>query len=215
MRILVTAGPTREALDPVRFISNRSSGKMGYALAAQARRLGHDVELISGPVALPPPRGIRVVNIVTADDMLAAVKKMVRRCDVLIMAAAVADWRPKKPATRKLKRASGPPRITWQATPDILKAIAPLKKKSQVFCGFAAETHDLAREAKRKLREKNLDVIAANDVAQNDRGFESDNNALTVFFADGRTLNIPLSSKANCARKLVRALADFWAQKKK
>ena len=215
MRVLVTAGPTREALDPVRFISNRSSGKMGYALAAEARRLGHEVKLISGPVALPPPRGIPLVNVVTATDMLAAVKKWVPRCDVLIMAAAVADWRPRKPALRKLKKANGPPQIIWEATPDILKTIAPLKKKSQVFCGFAAETHDHARAAQRKLREKNLDAIAANNVAQPDRGFEADHNALTVYFADGRALPIPWATKKICARKLVRALADFWTQKKK
>ena len=215
MRVLVTAGPTREALDPVRFISNRSSGKMGYALAAEARRLGHEVKLISGPVALPPPRGIPLVNVVTATDMLAAVKKWVPRCDVLIMAAAVADWRPRKPALRKLKKANGPPQIIWEATPDILKTIAPLKKKSQVFCGFAAETHDHARAAQRKLREKNLDAVAANDVAKTDQGFEADRNALTVFFADGRTRRIGLATKTRCAATLVRALEEICAAKKK
>ncbi len=215
MKVLVTAGPTREALDPVRFLSNRSSGKMGYAVAVAARRAGHEVCLVSGPAALEPPRGVELVRVTTADEMLAAVKKRVRGCDLLVMAAAVADWRPKKIATRKLKKSAGPPRIEWEATPDILKTLAPLKKKTQVFCGFAAETDRLASEAKRKLREKNLDAIAANDVSKKDRGFESDRNALTLFFADGRTMRAALSAKRKCAEQLMRALEEIHARKKK
>lgn len=215
MKVLVTAGPTREAIDPVRFVSNRSSGKMGYALAAAARTRGHSVCLVSGPVALAPPRGVEVVRVTTAEEMLAAVKRRVRGCDLLVMAAAVADWRPKSPARRKLKKSAGPPRIAWEATPDVLKTIAPLKTKSQTFCGFAAETHGLAREARRKLREKNLDVLAANDVSKSDRGFEADRNALTVFYADGRTRRIGLATKTRCAASLVRALEEICAAKKK
>ena len=147
MKVLVTAGPTREALDPVRFISNRSSGKMGYAVAEAALRAGHEVVLVSGPVALAPPRGARLVPVTTAAEMLAAVRRCVRGCDLLVMAAAVADWRPRHPARRKLKKRAGPPRIAWEAAPDVLAEIAPLKKPAQVFCGFAAETHALAREA--------------------------------------------------------------------
>ena len=119
---------------------------------------------MSGPVALEPPPGVDVVRVATAAEMLAAVEKRVRGCDVLVMAAAVADWRPKKIAARKLKKSAGPPCIEWEATPDVLQTLAPLKKKTQVFCGFAAETENLAREARRKLREKNLDAIAANNV---------------------------------------------------
>ncbi|MGD9780746.1 MAG: phosphopantothenoylcysteine decarboxylase [Kiritimatiellia bacterium] len=215
MKVLVTAGPTREALDPVRFVSNRSSGKMGYAVAAAAKRAGHEVCLVSGPVALEPPRGVEVVRATTADEMLAAVKKRVRGCGLLVMAAAVADWRPKKISARKLKKSAGPPRIEWVATPDILKAIAPLKTETQVFCGFAAETENLAREARRKLREKHLDAIAANDVSKKDRGFESDRNALTLFFADGRTMRGALATKAECAEWLMRALEEISARKKK
>ena len=214
MKVLVTAGPTREAIDPVRFVSNRSSGKMGYAVAAAARARGHEVCLVSGPVALDAPRGVELVRATTAAEMLAAVRKRVRGCAVLVMAAAVADWRPKNPAKRKLKKRGGPPRIEWEATPDILKAIAPLKKKTQVFCGFAAETDNLAREARRKLREKNLDAIAANDVSKKDRGFEADRNALAMYFADGRAARIALAAKTECARRLWRALEKISREKK-
>ena len=214
MKVLVTAGPTREFLDPVRFISNRSSGKMGYAVARAARQAGHAVCLISGPVALAPPTGMRVVPVTTAAEMLAAVRRRVRGCDLLVMAAAVADWRPKQAARHKLKKRAGAPRIAWEATPDILKTVAPLKKRVQVFCGFAAETNHLAREARRKLREKNLDAIAANDVSKKDRGFEAAHNALTVFGADGRVVRLPLAKKIICARRLVRLLEEIFAQKK-
>ncbi|HRT05954.1 MAG TPA: phosphopantothenoylcysteine decarboxylase [Kiritimatiellia bacterium] len=215
MKVLVTAGPTREAIDPVRFVSNRSSGKMGYAVAAAARARGHAVCLVSGPVALAPPPGVELVRVTTAEDMLAAVKRRVRGCDLLVMAAAVADWRPKNPARRKLKKSAGPPRIAWEPTPDILETLAPLKKKSQTFCGFAAETHGLAREARRKLREKNLDAIAANDVSKSDRGFEAERNALTIYFADGRARRVALAAKTKCAATLVRALEEVCAAKKK
>ena len=215
MKVLVTAGPTREPIDPVRFVSNRSSGKMGYAVAQAAQRAGHEVCLVSGPVALEPPPGVDVVRVATAAEMLAAVEKRVRGCDVLVMAAAVADWRPKKIAARKLKKSAGPPRIEWEATPDVLKTLAPLKKKTQVFCGFAAETENLAREARRKLREKNLDAIAANDVSKKDRGFESDRNALTVFLAEGNAVRVALASKSECAERLLDVLAEIFARKKK
>lgn len=214
MNVLVTAGPTREAIDPVRFVSNRSSGKMGYAIAAAARRAGHTVCLISGPVALPAPRGVEIVRVTTAAEMLAAVQRRVRACDLLVMAAAVADWRPKQPARRKLKKQDGPPRITWEPTPDILQTVAQRKTARQVFCGFAAETHGLAREAQRKLRAKNLDAIAANDVARADRGFEVDHNALTIFFADGHVRQVEWTTKARAARVLLRELAAYAARKK-
>ena len=215
MNVLVTAGPTREAIDPVRFVSNRSSGKMGYAVAAAARARGHAVCLVSGPVALEPPPGVDVVRVTTAADMLAAVRKRVRACDLLVMAAAVADWRPKNPARRKLKKSAGPPRIAWEPTPDILKTIAPLKKKSQTFFGIAAETHALACEARRKLRAKNLDAITANDVSKKDRGFEADRNALTVFLAEGNAVRVALASKSECAERLLDVLAEISAREKK
>ena len=188
---------------------------MGYAVAAAALRAGHEVRLISGPVALEAPPGAKRVCVTTADEMLAATKKYVRGCDVLVMTAAVADWRPKNIAKRKLKKSDGPPRIEWEATPDILKSVAPLKKKSQVFCGFAAETNALATEAKRKLREKNLDALAANDVSKKGRGFESDRNALTFFLADGRVLRGPVETKTKCAERLMVLLEEISALKKK
>lgn len=215
MKVLVTAGPTREALDPVRFISNRSSGKMGYAVAAAAHRAGHEVRLVSGPVAIPAPNGAQLVGVTTAAEMLAAVRKNLRWCDVLVMAAAVADWRPKKIAAQKLKKSAGPPRIEWVPTPDILRTIAPLKKKTQAFCGFAAETENLAREARRKLRAKNLDAIAANDVSKKDRGFEAERNALTLFFADGRVRSCAPRTKTKCAEWLLRFLEEISGMKKK
>ena len=215
MKVLVTAGPTREAIDPVRFISNRSSGKMGYAVAAAARARGHAVCLVSGPVALAAPRGVDVVRVTTAAEMLAAVRKRVGGCDLLVMAAAVADWRPKRPARRKLKKRAGPPRIEWEPTPDILKTLAPRKKKAQVFCGFAAETHGLAREARRKLREKNHDAIAANDGSKHDRGFEADRNALTIFLADGSAVRVALATKNSCAARLLDVLTEIFVRKKK
>ncbi len=214
VNVLVTAGPTREAIDPVRFVSNRSSGKMGYAIAAAAHRAGHPVCLISGPVALPPPRGVELVRVTTAAEMLAAVQARVRDCDVLVMAAAVADWRPRRPARRKLKKQDGPPRITWEPTPDILQTIARRKTARQIFCGFAAETHHLAREAQRKLRAKKLDAIAANDVARADRGFEVDHNALTLFLADGGVRHLDWTTKTRAARWLWRELTAYAARKK-
>jgi phosphopantothenoylcysteine decarboxylase/phosphopantothenate--cysteine ligase len=215
VKVLVTAGPTREALDPVRYVSNRSSGKMGYAVAAAARQAGHAVRLVSGPVALEAPRGAQLVRVTTAAEMLAATRKNLRWCDVLVMAAAVADWRPKTIAKLKLKKSAGPPRIAWEATPDILETLAPLKTKWQVFCGFAAETNRVATEARRKLRDKNLDAIAANDVSKPDRGFESDRNALEILLADGRAVRTPLAPKIKCAERLLEILAEIFAQKKK
>jgi phosphopantothenoylcysteine decarboxylase / phosphopantothenate---cysteine ligase len=214
MKVLVTAGPTREALDPVRFISNRSSGKMGVAVAAAALRAGHEVVLVAGPISIAPPDGARVIPVTTAAEMLVAVKQQFRACDVCVMAAAVADWRPKHVANQKCKKADGPPQIEWEPTVDILKALRPLQKKSQVVCGFAAETTRIAQEAKRKLREKNLDAVAANDVSQKDRGFESDSNALTLYLRDGKVRRRTRVSKMKCAEWLMRVLEEIFVQKK-
>jgi len=214
VKVLVTAGPTREALDPVRFISNRSSGKMGYAIAEAALRAGHSVHLVSGPVSIVPPAGAHLIRVITASEMLAATKKLVRGCDVLVMTAAVADWRPKNISKQKIKKSDGPPRIEWEPTADILKALSPLKKKWQVFCGFAAETTRLVQEAKRKLHEKNLDAIAVNNVSKNDRGFESDSNALTLYLNNGKVRRRTLTTKTKCAEWIVKLLEEIFAQKK-
>jgi len=214
MKVLVTAGPTQEALDPVRFISNRSTGKMGYAIAEAAVRAGHQVVLISGPVSLAPPEGVQRICVTTASEMLAAVKKKFRVCDVLVMAAAVADWRPKSIAKQKCKKSMGPPQIEWEPTVDILQTLAPLQKKSQVVCGFAAETEHLAQEAKRKLRDKKLDAIAANNVSQKDIGFGSDSNAITLYLKNGKIRHQRRVSKMKCAEWLLRILEEIFLQKK-
>ena len=142
MKILVTAGPTREPIDPVRFISNRSSGKMGYALARAAARLGHDTALISGPVALPPPEKVELVRVVTTEEMLTAVKQRIESCDALVMVAAVCDWRPRAPYRHKIKKLEMSRALQLKPTPDILRAVRS-RKGSRTFVGFAAETRDL------------------------------------------------------------------------
>jgi len=203
MKILVTAGPTREAIDPVRFISNRSSGKMGYAIACSAARRGHDVLLISGPVCLRPPRGIRVVKVVTAEQMALAVKRNVTWCDILIMTAAVCDWRPVRVASKKMKKTSVRI-ITLKLKPtiDILRSIRKLKGK-RIFVGFAAETDNLIEYAKSKLKSKRLDMVVANDVSRNDAGFESDLNKVTFLMSDGRIEELPIMPKKKIAELIL------------
>lgn len=202
MRILITAGPTREAIDPVRFISNRSSGKMGYALARIAARRGHVVTLISGPVALRPPARVSFVPVTTAREMLVAVKRHIPRCDALIMAAAVADWRPCFASRHKLKKRSGPPVLRLRPNSDILKTIAP-RKGARIFIGFAAETGRLLAETRRKLRDKNLDLIVANDVSRRDSGFDVDFNQVTLMAADGTMQSLPLMTKLKVAARIM------------
>lgn len=208
MKVLVTAGPTREHLDPVRFLSNRSSGRMGYALAEAARDRGHDVVLVSGPVALPPPEGVEVVDVVSALDMLAAVSARLPWCDALIMCAAVADWRPASCSAVKLKKRAMEAQLTLVPNPDILAELAP-KKAGRLFIGFAAETHDLLAEAQGKLARKGLDLIVANDVTQPGAGFETATNIVTLVAPDAPPQPLPLMSK--------RAVADrilAWAEAK-
>jgi len=202
MRILVTAGPTREAIDPVRFISNRSSGKMGYAVAQAAVARGHDVCLVSGPVCLTPPTGVRLVKITSAEELLASVQAELAWCDALIMAVAVADWRPAEVSGEKLKKATMNPVLTLERTPDVLATIRP-EKGDRVFVGFAAETQNLLEEAERKLHEKGLDLIVANDVSRADAGFELDTNQVVLLAADGWREDLPLQSKAAVGERIV------------
>jgi putative hydrolase of HD superfamily len=203
MRVLVTAGPTREFIDPVRYISNRSSGKMGYAVAVAARDRGHEVVLVSGPVAgLPPPHGVRTVPVVTAADMLAAVESHLDWSDVLIMSAAVADWRPAEPAGRKLKKLDQLAELRLEPTADILMTVAP-RKGTRTFVGFAAETHDMLSEARRKLGRKGLDAIVANDVSRSDAGFDVETNQVTLVTSAGEAEEWPLMTKAAVAERLV------------
>ncbi len=180
MHILVTAGPTREPIDPVRFISNRSTGRMGYAIARAARCRGHSVTLISGPVALTPPADCEVVTVTTADEMCAAVLRALPGCDALIMAAAVADWRPREAAARKLKKQTMASSLELVRTPDILLAVRVARRPDQIIVGFAAETGDPTSEARRKLVDKGLDMIVANDVSEIGAGFEVDTNRVVL-----------------------------------
>ena len=200
-RVLVTAGPNREPIDPVRFISNRSSGRMGYALAAAAWRRGADVVLISGPTALEPPHGVRTVAAATAAEMRAAVQREFGAATMLVMAAAVADYRPAAPAAQKLKKQPGPMRLELERTVDILGELAG-RAGDRLVIGFAAETENVIGNAQRKLRGKGLDLIVANDVARSDAGFEVETNAVVLIDANGRT-DAPLASKDEIADRIL------------
>lgn len=206
MKILVTAGPTREAIDPVRFMSNRSSGKMGYAVARAGVRLGHEVRLISGPVAIAQPEGVTYSRITTAEEMLEAVQRNLPWCEALVMAAAVADWRPAETSPCKLKKDQMADTLRLCRTPDILKTIAPLKG-DRVFVGFAAETEDVQTRAESKLIDKGLDLVVANDVSQTDAGFEADNNRVILMDRSGWLEDLPLMSKDAVGIRIVEWIA--------
>jgi phosphopantothenoylcysteine decarboxylase / phosphopantothenate---cysteine ligase len=207
MKILVTAGPTREPIDPVRFITNRSSGKMGYAVACEGVRRGHDVRVIAGPVSLPDPAGIRPVFVTTAQEMFEAVADLVGWCDALVMTAAVADFRPRHPSMTKLRKDEMPPSLELENTPDILSGIGG-QKGARLFVGFAAETGDPIKGAWRKMNSKGLDLIVANDVTQIDAGFDVDTNRVTLIARDGRRESLPLMSKLEVATRIIRWLED-------
>ena len=203
--ILITAGPTREPIDPVRFLSNRSTGRMGFAIAQAAAEAGHTVTLIAGPVELPTPPNVRRVDVVTARDMLAAVQRELVQADVLIASAAVADWRPETCSPTKLKKSGMDGVLRLVPNPDILKTILP-QKGNRRFIGFAAETGEPTAEAGRKLREKGLDLIVANDVTAPGAGFAVETNRVTLLYPDGRREALPLLSKLDLARRLIALL---------
>ena len=211
--IVVTAGPTVEAIDPVRFVSNRSSGKMGYAIAAAARDAGADVILITGPTALVPPSGVRTFVVESADDMKDAVLAQLPRADAVIMAAAVADYRPVERVTTKLKKKDLGREMTVRMTenPDLLKAIVAARRPGTVVIGFKAETGDATAEASRMLRDKKLDLVIANDVADPRSGFGSDDDQVAFVSADG-VEQLPLLKKTEVARRLVAKLAERLAR---
>ena len=199
-RYVITAGPTREHLDPVRFLTNPSTGKMGFAVARAAVERGHDVALIAGPVALKTPKGVRRIDVTSARDMLAAVEDAIGDGDcVFIATAAVADWRPASCADRKLKKGQMSDTIKLVRNPDILKGV-----KCRHKIGFAAETNDVMAEAARKCREKGLAMIVANDVTEKGAGFGTDTNRVTFLKADGSVERLPLMSKLAVARRIVR-----------
>jgi len=209
VKVLVTAGGTREAIDAVRFISNRSSGKMGYALAGEAVRRGAEVTLISGVTALSPPAGAKFVQVVSATEMEAAVKKHFPSTDILVMAAAVSDYRPAKALTSKKKKSASDWKLDLRPTKDILLEVKKLKKKKHFVCGFAAETENLENNAAKKLEEKKLDLIAANDVSRKGIGFDSDENAMVLIKPDGKKIRISRRSKPDCAKELWNRIEEI------
>ena len=226
MKIIVTAGPTREHLDPVRFLSNPSTGKMGFAIAAEAARRGHEVSLIAGPVALKTPKGVSRVDVTSAREMLAAVvgafgdsKRTTAREAVFISTAAVADWRPAKCAAKKLKKGEMSGVLRLVRTPDILKTIARQvggrRSRSTVdgrypvrLVGFAAETDHVLKEAARKCREKGLEFIVANDVSEKGSGFGTDTNRVTFVFPDGTQRKFPLMTKRMVAKRILEEIEN-------
>ena len=208
MRIVISAGPTREAIDPVRFITNRSTGKMGYAIAEAARDRGMQVTLVSGPVNLEPPANVDLVAIESAADMAAAMKKAAVEADIIVMAAAVADYRPKQYSTSKIKKSDGDMCIELERTEDVLLSLGKIKKPGQILVGFAAETDDLLKNAQSKLERKNLDYIAANIVGVPGRGFAADNNAITLIARDGSQTEFALQSKKDLAAALIDYLLE-------
>ena len=220
MKFVVTAGPTREYLDPVRFLSNPSTGKMGFAVARAAAMRGHEVALVAGPVSLKTPKGVRRIDVTSAREMLAVVEQEMARAKggtpiVLVATAAVADWRPAKCASRKLKKGQMSDTLKLVRNPDILKTVARRAKHqaparaSTIFVGFAAETNDVIAEARRKCREKNLDMIVANDVTEKGSGFGVDTNRVTFVRKDGSVERLPLMTKLAVARRIVRECEDL------
>ncbi|HJS17904.1 MAG TPA: bifunctional phosphopantothenoylcysteine decarboxylase/phosphopantothenate--cysteine ligase CoaBC [Anaerolineales bacterium] len=211
-KVVVTAGGTQEPLDPVRVLTNRSSGKQGYALAQAALDAGAQVTLISTPTALTPPIGAHILNVETAKQMLDCVLSESADSDALIMAAAVADFRPRNTAKDKIKKEGGIPQVELEATEDILKTVAGQRsavqqKRPLVVVGFAAESRDLLENASAKLTSKGLDLIAANDISGGDAGFAVDTNRVTLLFADGRKESLPLMSKSEAAETIIERLA--------
>ncbi len=211
-KVVVAAGGTHEPLDPVRVLTNRSSGKQGYALAQAAVDAGADVTLITTPTALTPPVGTNIINVETAKQMLDAVLKESSDADALIMAAAIADFRPKLAAGNKMKKRDGIPQIELEATEDILAAVAVLsgeKKRPRVTVGFAAESQDVLENASEKLKSKHLDFIVANDISSHDAGFGVETNRVTFLFADGEKESLPLMSKAEVAEAIIEHVATL------
>ena len=202
--IVVTAGGTQEALDPARILTNKSSGKQGYAVAQAALEAGATVVLISAPTALPPPVGTRFIAVTTAQQMLEAVLAESAGTDALIMAAAVADFRPQRVAKTKLKKRDGIPQVELEAAPDVLAAVSGMgSRRPRVVIGFAAESRDLLENAKAKLKAKNLDMIAANDISAPDSGFGVDTNHVTLLFSDEKKQPLPLMSKSEVAETII------------
>jgi len=212
---LVTAGPTREPIDPVRFLSNRSSGKMGYALAGEALRRGARVILVSGPTSLYPPLGVELRPVETAAEMAREVKKNLVRADIVIMAAAVADFRPSELSGQKIKKKEAPSALGLAPTEDILVSLSRTAGRTKkIIVGFAAETADVAANASKKLREKKLDLIVANDVSREGIGFDSDFNRVTILDRKGVAVESPTASKREISRLIMDRIEVLLGGKK-
>lgn len=207
MKILVNAGPTREKIDPVRFISNHSSGKMGYAIAEAAILMGHEVTLVSGPVSISAPENLhKFISIESAAEMAEAMKKEFFNADLTILCAAVADYRPARPEKQKMKKKEGNLFLELERTEDIALSLGRMKKDGQLLAGFAAETNDLEANALTKMQKKNFDFIAANVVGVPGRGFGAEENAITLYKADGTKKELTLKSKKELAKELLTEL---------
>jgi phosphopantothenoylcysteine decarboxylase/phosphopantothenate--cysteine ligase len=208
-RVLITAGPTQEAIDPVRYIGNRSTGKMGFALAEEAAARGAEVELITGPVGLMTDHpSIRRTDVVSAAQMAEAAKALFPQCDAAILSAAVADWRPAKPADEKLKKQHTPAELALEPTEDILAWMGGAKRPGQLLVGFALETNDERRHAEEKLKRKNLDLIVLNSLRDPGAGFGHDTNKVTLIDARKNAEDLPLMSKAETARAILDRLEE-------
>ena len=201
-KLLVTAGPTQEAIDPVRCLTNHSSGKMGYAIAKMAMLRGADVTLVSGPTAIEPPLFVKVVPVTSARDMFEAVTSLSHEQDIIIKAAAVADYRPKQVSEDKVKKKDDQASIELERTDDILKYLGQHKKQGQFLCGFSMETRDMIRNSRAKLEKKNLDMVAANNLKVEGAGFQGDTNVLTLITQD-EEVSLPLMSKEDAALKIL------------
>jgi phosphopantothenoylcysteine decarboxylase/phosphopantothenate--cysteine ligase len=207
LKVIVTAGPTIEDIDPVRYISNRSSGKMGYAIAEMAKKMGADVTLISGPSNLKT--SLNVTKVKSAINMLNVLKQKVEDCDILIMAAAVADYRVENISDIKIKKSSNELHLKLIKNPDILFELSKIKREGQVFVGFAAESNDLEENAVLKLKMKNLDMIVANDIKREDIAFDSDYNEVIVFNKKGSKLTIKKDKKEVIAEKILKEIKAY------
>jgi phosphopantothenoylcysteine decarboxylase/phosphopantothenate--cysteine ligase len=207
-KVLVTAGPTREKVDPVRFFTNRSTGKMGYAIAEAAAKFGAEVTLISGPTNLPSPANVNTIRVESAQEMYEQVMKYYQDSDIVVKSAAVADYRPKHVFAEKMKKQPGDYSILMERTIDILKTLGE-QKNTQILVGFAAETERVEEYAKRKLESKNLDMIVANNVSEEGAGFAGDTNIVTIFKRDGSSISLPLLPKKKVAEEILKEIYRY------
>ena len=212
-KLIVTAGPTQEAIDPVRFITNHSTGKMGYAIAERAALRGADVTLVSGPVSLNPPSGVKVVNIKSAEDMFNAVTSEYKTADIVIKAAAVADYRPAKVSGEKIKKELGMNVIELERTKDILQYLGEHKKEGQILCGFSMETENLMENSVKKLHKKHADMIIANSIKKDGAGFGTDTNVITII-TENDAVAYPIMTKYEAADEILNAIIALGEKNK-